>query len=186
MQTNRWSVHELTRMALLAALLCASAYLAFPIPITLVVVTAQTFVLNLTALLLNRRQTAVTVGLWILLGAVGVPVYSGGRGGLGALFGPTGGFIFGFLIAAWLIAWLKGEHPTPARAMGLVLLGIPIIDLLGAVWYGVYAQIPLGTALLTTALPFLPGDIIKGVGAVVVWIPLRKALKHLAPVATTD
>lgn len=73
MQTNRWSIQDLTRMALLAALLCASAYIAFPIPITLVNVTAQTFVLNLVALLLTKEQAGVTVALWILLGAVGVP-----------------------------------------------------------------------------------------------------------------
>ena len=114
MQTNRWSIQDLTRMALLAALMCASAYIAFPIPITLVNVTAQTFVLNLVALLLTKEQASVTVALWILLGAVGVPVYSGGRGGFSELAGPTGGFIVGFLIAAWLIAWLKGDNPSPA------------------------------------------------------------------------
>lgn len=131
MQTNRWSIQDLTRMALLAALLCASAYIAFPIPITLVNVTAQTFVLNLVALLLTKEQAGVTVALWILLGAVGVPVYSGGRGGFSELAGPTGGFIVGFLIAAWLIAWLKGDNPSPSRALVLTFIGIPIIDLLG-------------------------------------------------------
>ena len=56
METNRWNIHDLTQMALLVALLSASAYLAFPIPITLVTVTAQTLVLNLIALLLDRRR----------------------------------------------------------------------------------------------------------------------------------
>ena len=180
MQTNRWSIQDLTRMALLAALLCASAYIAFPIPITLVNVTAQTFVLNLVALLLTKEQAGVTVALWILLGAIGVPVYSGGRGGFSELAGPTGGFIVGFLIAAWLIAWLKGDNPSPSRALVLTLIGIPIIDLLGAAWYAVYAQIPITTALLTAALPFLPGDIIKAVGAVLVYLPLRKALRQFS------
>ena len=173
-------LQDLTRMALLAALLCASAYIAFPIPITLVNVTAQTFVLNLVALLLTKEQAGVTVALWILLGAVGVPVYSGGRGGFSELAGPTGGFIVGFLIAAWLIAWLKGDNPSPSRALVLTFIGIPIIDLLGAAWYAVYAQIPLTTALLTTALPVLPGDIIKAVGAVLVYLPLRKALRQFS------
>ena len=91
METNRWNIHDLTQMALLVALLSASAYLAFPIPITLVTVTAQTLVLNLIALLLDRRKAALTVAVWILLGAVGIPVYSGGRGGLSELVGPTGG-----------------------------------------------------------------------------------------------
>ena len=172
MENNRWSIQDLTRMA--------SAYIAFPIPITLVNVTAQTFVLNLVALLLTKEQAGVTVALWILLGAIGVPVYSGGRGGFSELAGPTGGFIVGFLIAAWLIAWLKGDNPSPSRALVLTFIGIPIIDLLGAAWYAVYTQIPLTTALLTAALPFLPGDIIKAVGAVLVYLPLRKALRQFS------
>ena len=151
-----------------------------PSPSALVNVTAQTFVLNLVALLLTKEQAGVTVALWILLGAIGVPVYSGGRGGFSELAGPTGGFIVGFLIAAWLIAWLKGDNPSPSRALVLTLIGIPIIDLLGAAWYAVFAQIPLTTALLTTALPFLPGDIIKAVGAVLVYLPLRKALRQFS------
>ena len=110
METNRWNIHDLTQMALLVALLSASAYLAFPIPITLVTVTAQTLVLNLIALLLDRRKAALTVAVWILLGAVGIPVYSGGRGGLSELVGPTGGFIFAFLVAAYLISLLKGKE----------------------------------------------------------------------------
>ena len=67
-----------------------------------------------------------------------------------------------------------------ARALVLTFIGIPIIDLLGAAWYAVFAQIPLTTALLTTALPFLPGDIIKAVGAVLVYLPLRKALRQFS------
>ena len=62
----------------------------------------------------------------------------------------------------------------------LTLIGIPIIDLLGAAWYAVYAQIPVTTALLTAALPFLPGDIIKAIGAVLVYLPLRKALRQFS------
>lgn len=173
------STQALTRMALLAALLCVSAYLAFPLPITLVNVTAQTFFLNLTALLLPRRQAVVTVGLWLLMGAVGVPVYSGGRGGFGELLGPTGGFILAFPLAAWLMAWLKGTAPSPRRTLLVTFLGIPVVDILGAAWYAIYAALPFSTALLTTCLPFLPGDLLKAVGSVLVYLPLRKALRFL-------
>lgn len=180
MKTSRWNIHDLTQMALLVALLSVSAYIAFPIPITLVSVTAQTLVLNLTALLLDRRKAAITVAVWILLGAVGVPVYSGGRGGLSQLFGPTGGFIFAFLVAAYLIALLKGDHfSLPRYLLVTICVGIPIIDLAGAAWYMVYADIGWGAAFLTTALPFLPGDLIKCVAAVLVAKPLSVALSKL-------
>ena len=176
METNRWNIHDLTQMALLVALLSASAYLAFPIPITLVTVTAQTLVLNLIALLLDRRKAALTVAVWILLGAVGIPVYSGGRGGLSELVGPTSGF----LVAAYLISLLKGkEFSLPRYLLVTLCIGIPVIDLAGAAWYKFYADIGWGTALLTTALPFLPGDIIKGVAATLLAKPIAIALSKL-------
>ena len=180
METNRWNIHDLTQMALLVALLSASAYLAFPIPITLVTVTAQTLVLNLIALLLDRRKAALTVAVWILLGAVGIPVYSGGRGGLSELVGPTGGFIFAVLVAAYLISLLKGkEFSLPRYLLVTLCIGIPVIDLAGAAWYKFYADIGWGTALLTTALPFLPGDIIKSVAATLLAKPIAIALSKL-------
>lgn len=179
MQAPRWSVGELTRMALLAALLCVSAYIAIPLPITLVNITAQTFFLNLTALLLPPRQATVTVGLWLLMGALGIPVYSGGRGGFGELLGPTGGFIFGFLLAAWLMALLKGVDPSSRRALLVTFVGIPVVDVLGAAWYAIYATLPFSTALLTTCLPFFLGDLLKAVGSVLCYLPLRKALRSL-------
>ena len=180
MQTTRWNIHDLTQMALLAALLSASAYLAFPIPVTLVNVTAQTLILNLIALLLDRRKAALTVLVWILLGAVGIPVYSGGRGGLSELVGPTGGYILGFLIAAYLIALLKGkEYALPRYLLVTICIGIPVIDLLGATWYKFFADISWRTALLTTALPFLPGDLIKSIAAVLMAKPFQVALTHI-------
>lgn len=180
MQTARWNVHDLTQMALLVALLSASAYLAFPIPITLVSVTVQTLILNLTALLLDRRKAAVTVAVWILLGAVGIPVFSGGRGGLAELVGPTGGYIFGFLIAAYLIALLKGRaFSLPRYLLVTLCVGIPVIDLLGAAWYKFFADISWSAAFVTAVLPFLPGDLIKGVAAVLVAKPVGVALSHI-------
>lgn len=186
METSRWNIHDLTQMALLVALLSVSAYIAFPIPVTLVSVTAQTLFLNLTALLLDRRKAALTVAVWILLGAVGAPVFSGGRGGLSELVGPTGGFIFAFLLAAYLIALLKGPRFSLVRYLLVTIcVGIPVIDLAGAAWYMVYAHISWGTALVTTALPFLPGDLIKSVAAVLVAKPVAVALSklHKAPTA---
>lgn len=180
MQTSRWNIHDLTQMALLVALISVSAYLVFPIPVTLVSVTAQTLIINLAALLLDRRKAALTVAAWIFLGAVGTPVFSGGAGGVGHLVGPTGGYIFGFLIAAYLIALLKGDHFSLPRYLLVTLcVGIPVIDLIGATWYKLFADISWSAAFLTTVLPFLPGDILKGVAAVLVAKPVHAALSRL-------
>ncbi len=92
--------HYLVVAGLMAALLASAAWISFPIgtvPITL-----QVFVVVLVALLLPPRWAAATIGVYLLLGALGAPVFASGRAGLGVLFGPTGGYLFGFLAGATL------------------------------------------------------------------------------------
>lgn len=91
---------QLTKIALCVALLCVSSYIAIPLPFTSVVLTAQTLVINVVALILTPVQSACAVGLYILLGICGLPVFAGGTAGIGRIIGPTGGFIVGFLVAA--------------------------------------------------------------------------------------
>ena len=88
--------HAMAKMAMCVALISIGGYIAFPTPFSPVLVTATTLALGITALVLPPKQTAVAILVWILLGAVGIPVFSGGQGGLGKLLGPSGGFFPGF------------------------------------------------------------------------------------------
>lgn len=90
----------LTKTSLCVALLCVSAFIVIPIPFTPIMITAQTLVVTLIALLLKPSQSAAAVGVYLLLGICGIPVFSGGTAGIGQLLGPTGGFLWGFLAAA--------------------------------------------------------------------------------------
>ena len=90
---------RLTKMALLTALLCISAYISFPLPFSPAMVTALTLVATLTGLLLQPKDALIVFIVYILLGAVGLPVFVGGTAGLGKLLGPTGGFIFSWPVA---------------------------------------------------------------------------------------
>ena len=107
---QNFSTLELTKMALLTALICVSAYIVIPLPFSPASLTAQTLVVNLIALLLTPRQAAFTIVVYMLLGLSGLPVFSGGVGGPGKLFGPTGGYIMAWLIAVVLMSWLKGKR----------------------------------------------------------------------------
>ena len=95
---------------LLAALLASAAWIS--LPVGTVPLTLQVFVVVLVALLLPPRWAAATIGVYLLLGALGAPVFASGRAGLGVLFGPTGGYLFGFLVGATLGA----AHPSRSRA----------------------------------------------------------------------
>jgi len=108
---------RLTKMALLTALLCISAYISFPLPFSPAMVTALTLVATLIGLLLQPKDALIVFIIYILLGAVGLPVFVGGTAGLGKLLGPTGGFIFSWPVAYTLLSIFKGsKKSTPFAA----------------------------------------------------------------------
>ncbi|MCD7980879.1 MAG: biotin transporter BioY [Clostridiales bacterium] len=171
---QKFSTQELTTMALLAALLCVSSYISIQLPFSAVPITAQTLVINMIALLLKPRKAGITVTVWILLGLVGLPVFSGGKGGFGVLAGATGGYIIGYLVAAILISLLKGNKNKIIRNTGSVLIGIPIIYAIGVPWLKVVLNLGWPAAFTTGLLPFIAGDIIKCIASVYICKPLYR------------
>lgn len=169
----------LTKTSLCVALLCVSAFIVIPIPFTPIMITAQTLVVTLIALLLKPSQSAAAVGVYLLLGICGIPVFSGGTAGIGQLLGPTGGFLWGFLAAAPLISWLKGKNNRFLRYLWVsVLVGIPVIDLFGTVFFCFTQHVDPWAALMATVVPFLVGDICKCIAASLLAVPLNHALRH--------
>lgn len=177
---SKMNTRELTKTALCIALLCLSSYLSFPIPFTPIVITAQTLVVTLIGLTLSPAMSFFAVLGFMLLGCIGLPVFSGGNAGAGVLFGPTGGFILGFLAAAPLISLTKGKKVNIARYLLVsVGLGMVVIDLCGTLMFSIQQQVKalegfslkaLGAALSpsslvktlsATVIPFIPGDLIK-------------------------
>lgn len=153
---------ELTTMALLAALLCVSSYISIRLPFSAVPITAQTVIINLAALLLKPRKALLTVVIWALLGIVGVPVFSGGTAGFGVLAGPTGGYIIGYIVSAFLVSLACGQKNKVWRNLvSAIGIGIPVIYLLGTPWMAHVAHLDAKAALAAGVLPFIPGDIIK-------------------------
>ena len=122
------STHDLTKMTMLTALLCVSSYIIIPLPFSLASITAQTIIINLIAFLLKPKQAFTTISLFLLLGLIGIPVFSGGGAGPAKLFGPTGGYLFGYLISATVISFLRGKEFNMKKCIVLsIALGMPII-----------------------------------------------------------
>ena len=170
--SKKLTVQEMTTMALLAALLCVSSYISIRLPISTVPITAQTLVVNMIALLLLPKKAGITVLIWILLGAVGLPVFSNGTGGFGILAGATGGYIFGYLAAAILISLIRGKKNKWIRNLIAVLIGIPVIYAVGLPWMKAVTGITWQAALVSGMAIFLPGDIVKCVLALLLCKPL--------------
>lgn len=173
---SKMNTREMTKTALCVALLCVASYISFPIPFTPIVITAQTLVVHLLALLLAPWYSLAAVGVYLLLGAIGLPVFAGGNAGMGVLFGPTGGYILGFLVSAPLVSLTKGKKVNLARYLvSTIAVGTVVIYLLGTVMFSIQQQISFVKALSLAVIPFIPGDVIKCVLASVIGMALNKA-----------
>lgn len=152
------STRTLTLTALLTALLCLIGPVTLPVgPIPLSLTTA---ILMLMALLLGERAL-LCCGLYLLLGLLGLPVFSGFTGGLAALSGPTGGFLPGYLLLTGLSGFVcnKTDHRI-LQAVGF-LAGTALLYLTGTAWYMHLTGTSALSAMMVCILPFLPGDALK-------------------------
>ena len=132
MSDSREKTMRLTRIALLIAMNCISAYLIIPLPFSQSPIALQTLVVNLVAFLLPPKDAAITMLAYIGIGIIGVPVFTGGTAGPGKMFGPTGGYIWAYVAAVFLMSWFKGKQYSFRRySLVAVAIGIPVIYLGG-------------------------------------------------------
>lgn len=106
---SKTNLLAMAQIAVCAALLCVSAFITIPIPFLPVPFTMQVLAVLLVALLLKPTHSLAAALIYTLLGIVGLPVFSGGKGGFGVILSPTGGFIIGFLFAAFFVSLAKGK-----------------------------------------------------------------------------
>ena len=166
---------EMTRMALMVAMNCVSAYIIIPLPFSLSPIALQTLIVNLTGYVLNAKQAFMTMLVYLLVGLAGVPVFTGGSAGPGKLFGPTGGYIIGFLFTAVFLAYFRGEKYSFKRyALLGCVIGIPLIYVFGVVQLKLITGMGWDKAILTGALPFIPLDIVKCLAAAVIAYPINR------------
>lgn len=174
---TRGETRELVTAALIAALLAASALVT--IPIGAVPLTLQVFVVVLAALLLRPASAGAAVGVYLLLGGAGLPVFSGLQGGLGVVFGPTGGYLVGFLVGAILgslVRLLLAKRVRPLTAdIVCAVVCIGVIYAFG--WFQLHAVTGISwqAAFLAGVAPFVLIDAAKAAVAVGVAGALRRA-----------
>jgi biotin transport system substrate-specific component len=144
--------------ALLVALL---AQVRIPLPFTPVPLTGQTFAVLLVGAALGSRRGLASLSLYSLVGALGLPVFAGGAAGAAYAFGPTGGYLLGFIVAAYVTGLLaeRGLERSIRTSILPFLAGTLVIYVLGAGWLSV--QFGLEKALAMGVLPFIVGDAIK-------------------------
>lgn len=173
----KWKTRDLTKMALCVAILCVTSFLVVPLPFTPIVISLHTIAVNIMGFILSPMQAGVTVLSYLLMGLVGLPVFSAGTAGPGKLFGPTGGFYFGFLFAAIAISLLRGKKISMKRyAFVSIAVGIPIQHACAIIGMCIHNEGNVALAFATVSLPFILGDIIKCLMSSMVGVSLNKVL----------
>ncbi|WP_163163578.1 biotin transporter BioY [Arthrobacter sp. Alg241-R88] len=183
---RRWNATDLGLIAVFAALVAGAALVpglavnGFGVPITF-----QTLAVMLTGLVLGPGRGFAAVGLYVLLGLAGLPIFSQGRSGLGILAGPSAGYIIAFPIAAGVVGWLATvviRRTTKARALWLFLsatvTSVVFVHSLGLAGIALNTKATLEQAFLSDVV-FYPGDIIKNILAAVIAVALHRAFPDI-------
>ncbi|GAD51266.1 substrate-specific component BioY of biotin ECF transporter [Halarchaeum acidiphilum MH1-52-1] len=167
------AVANVVRAALFAALTGVLSYVSFQLPVSPVPYTLQVLGVFLAGVFLGPTWGFASLALYVVAGAVGAPVYAYGASGVGQLFSPWGGYLWSYPFAAGLLGYVAhgrdgltptGEIPLWRLAAGLGGATV-VIYAFGTVGYAVFAGVGLGAAVLAAAVPFVPGEILKGVVA---------------------
>ena len=174
---------ELVKIAMMTAVLSVLSILQIPMP-SGVPLTLQTFAVAVCGYFLGARKGFFAVGLYLLIGMAGFPVFSGMKGGIGVLTGPTGGFLVGFLG----MVSLCGTGAAMSRRMGMLsglaglvhalegLAGLGICHLFGVLWFALLMHQSPKASFLAVSLPYLVKDAVSVFGAAMVSKTLRRGL----------
>jgi biotin transport system substrate-specific component len=158
------------------AFLAASARISIPLPFTPVPITAQTLAVLLVGALYGARLGLATVLAYLAEGLAGLPVFHQGTFGPAVLFGPTGGYLIGFAVAAFIVGWLLEERRRPGvlATVAAFLIGDIVLNALGTLWLAHFVGV--GHAWTEGVLPFIPGEIVKIIVATAVLASGRRLL----------
>lgn len=168
----------LTQSGLLIAIMAVCSWISIPLPGTGVPINLATFAVILTGLLLGSRKGASATAVFLLLGAVGIPVFAGFTGGLGILAGPTGGYLIGYVFLAAFagLASPIGHVRSTKRYILAVIAGEAVLYLLGTLWFIHLTGTGFAAAMAACVIPFIPGDVAK---MILAWILACRLAKFL-------
>ena len=153
------TTRQLTIIAMLTALLCILGPVT--LPLGMVPLSLTTGVLMFMALLLGGARATMCCAVYLLMGLVGLPVFAGFQGGVGALIGPTGGFLLGYPLLTVLCGFASSRWTGRIPQCCAFLAGTALLYLTGTAWYCCQTGTEVAAALTVCVLPFLPGDALK-------------------------
>lgn len=172
---------QMALISLMTAIICILAPFSIVLPISPVPISLGTLAIYFVLTVLGMKRGLISIALYLLLGLIGLPVFSGFMGGVGKLLGPTGGYLIGYLFMAFICGFFadRWHNHILINILGMIL-GTIVCYLFGTLWLAYQTNLTFISALATAVLPFIPGDIIKIAVATTIGYQVRKRLKKAA------
>ncbi len=179
---SKISIQDLCSVSIMAALTAVMAQISIPMPMG-VPMTMQTFAVTLAGIILGAKRGAISMIVYLLIGSVGVPVFSNMGGGIQYLVGPTGGFLLSFPIMAYLIGIGVEKRKKKGMFTLFLILGTTANYAVGVAMYCVLMDSSIWTGIAACVLPFIPTAVIKAIAAAVLGIQVRNRLMTILQTA---
>ena len=172
------STKELTLVGLCTALMAVFSQITIPLPFTPVPMTLQIFGIVLISVILEHKLSTLTLIVYILLGTIGIPVFSGFSGGFGVITGPSGGYIWGFVLLAFLVGF-GSYKKNRVLLYALSFSGVMIDLILGAVQLKYVAAMSMNSAIAGGILPFIIKDTVTVFIAIFIGYQIKPRLSFI-------
>lgn len=177
MKSKKLTTMDLCYIGIFTAIIAILAQVSIPMPYG-VPLTLQTFAIMLAGVVLGGRKAAWATVIYLLVGAVGVPVFAGFKGGMSSILGPTGGFLLSFPIVAYIVGIAAEKSSRKWLAIGLFTACI-INYLCGIFVFSLVTSNGLKVAFMACVLPFIPLDIVKAILSGVIGVKSKQNLKKI-------
>lgn len=172
-----FTTYRMAMIALMTAVICVLSPFSINIPISPVPLSLATMAVCFASCILGWKAGTCSVGIYLLIGLTGLPVFSNFSGGVAKLAGPTGGYLIGYLFLALIsgIFFEKFSHPV-FHAIGMIL-GTAVCYAFGTIWLCYQAHLSLAQGLAMGVIPYIPGDLVKICLVLLVGPVIRKRLE---------
>lgn len=176
MQNSKISIQDICSIAIMTAITVVLAQISIPMPLG-VPMTMQTFAVTLAGIVLGAKRGAISMIIYVLLGAIGVPVLANFSGGFQHLIGPTGGFLLSFPIMAYLIGIGTKMRKQKGMFLLFLILGTAANYAIGVLMFCILMKASVWTGITACVLPFIPTAIIKAAVASILGLKLQVRLE---------
>ena len=182
--TQNSRTRQITLIGLMTAITCILAPLSIPLPFSPVPISLTNLVIFISVFILGMKDATISFLIYLLLGSVGLPVFASFHAGLSVLAGPTGGYLIGFIFLALIqgFAMKYFDRKLIPTIIGM-LIGMAVCYIFGTVWLAKLMSLSFKEGLFMGVIPYLPGDAVKIIIAVIVGPKLYAATKKVRLIA---